>query len=77
MQDCEQIFEFAPIRYGAPPILRPPLIVRGMSIDEVVAMGWPVELPTKLELAINAKTAQPLGLTIPPSIMVRAEEVIE
>jgi len=58
-----------PVRRAASYVDR---ILRGAKPGDL-----PVQLPTKYEMVVNRKAATALGLAIPPSILLRADEVIE
>jgi putative ABC transport system substrate-binding protein len=67
------------VSYGVdfPDLFRQAAVYVDRVLNGALPADLPVQAPTKFQLAINLKAAKALDLTIPPSLLARADEVIE
>jgi len=76
---CATTSRGGPLSYGA--VLRDNFERVAVLVDKILRgaspADLPIEQPTRFELVVNLKTARELGLTIPPTILDLADEVIE
>ncbi len=67
------------LSYG--PDLNAIVRVAAMQVDKILKGAkpgdLPIEQPTKFQLVINTKTAKAFGLTVPPSLLLRADQILE
>ncbi len=68
------LMAYGPDIYG---MVRQAGVLAGKVLRGAKPADLPVERPTRFAMAINLKTAKTLGLTIPPSVLIRADQVIQ
>ena len=77
----ERVFSEAGMLISYGPLVAPLTRRTAVLVDRILNGAnpgdLPIEQPTKFELVINLKTAKALGITIPPSLLQRADQVIE